>query len=276
MISKKESPKILRKKLLRTIEKDCNDENEVALMLSSGIDSSAILYSLLELGITVKPYTFYLENYQSKDLKGARRLSKLHNLKLTEVEIPRKKIKENILYLAKIGCTRKTQFETKIHYLHLFPKIKEKYVFWGIEADNLQGTVRSMILQSSKEPLKFNQLRQKAHKYALEVNMPIDNALAKQNGLELKSPYVNEEIYKFYMQFDWQYLNKPYNKWILINAFKDYFEQDGYRKHLDMQQASAMKEYCATLVNDKDLNPENRKRINEAYKDLYRKYNEVK
>ena len=241
-------------------------------MLSGGIDSSSILYGLLELGIKPHCYSFYLENYESKDLKSARRLTKKHNLKLTEVMIPRQTIKKNLIYLSKIGCTRKTQFETKIHSLYLFPQVQEPILFAGIEADNMQGTVRSMILQSSKDPQKFRELRQKAYKYATEINLPIDYQLAKENGFKLVYPFVNKEIYDFYLQFDWQYLNKPYEKWILLNAFNKYFAEDGYRRHCDMQQNSMMKDYCQTLITDKEINPNNRKRINEAYKDLNKKY----
>lgn len=74
MINKKEASKILRKKLLKIIEKESNGTDKVGLMLSGGIDSSSILYSLLELNKKVHCYTFYLQNYESKDLKSARRL----------------------------------------------------------------------------------------------------------------------------------------------------------------------------------------------------------
>ncbi|WP_458454370.1 asparagine synthase-related protein [Methanobrevibacter sp.] len=272
MSNKKEVSQKLRKLLIKIIERESNGIHKVGLMLSGGIDSSSILYSLLELNKEIHCYTFYLENYESKDLKSARRLCERYNLKLTEVQIPRESIKQNIIKLAKLGCNRKTQFETKIHYLYLFPKIEEKILFAGIEADNLQGTVRSMILQSSKNPLKFKELREKAYNYAININLPIDYELAKENGFKLNYPYVNKEIYNFYLQYNWEYLNKPYEKWILLNAFDEYFKQDGYRRHLDMQQASMMKDYCATLLNDKKINPNNRKRINEAYKDLNKKY----
>lgn len=272
MINKKEASKILHNKLIQIIGKATERYDTIGLMLSGGIDSSSILYSLIELGKTVHCYTFYLENYESNDLKSARRLSKKHNLDLTEIEIPRNTIKDNLIFLSKIGCTRKTQFETKIHYCYLFPNVKEKILLSGLEADNLQGTVRSMILQSSKDPIKFKELRKKAYDYAINTNLPIDYYLANKNGIKLFYPFVEKEIYEFYLQFDWQYLNKPYEKWILLNAFNDYFQEDGYRRHCDMQQNSMMKDYCKTLITDKEINPNNRKRINEAYKDLNKKY----
>jgi len=272
MINKKTASEILHNKLIKIVKQESEGLTDVGLMLSGGIDSSSVLYSLLEIGLKPHCYSFYLENYESKDLKSARRLTKKHNLKLTEVEIPRKTIKENLIKLAKFGCTRKTQFETKIHYLYLFPQIEEPVLFAGIEADNMQGTVRSMILQSSKDPQKFRELRQKAYHYATAINLPIDYKLAEQNGFRLIYPFANKEIYDFYLQFDWEYLNKPYEKWILLNAFNKNFQEDGYRRHSDMQQNSMMKEYCQTLITDKEINPNNRKRINEAYKDLNKKY----
>lgn len=272
MINKKTASKILHDKLIKIIGRESSGLNDIGLMLSGGIDSSSILYSLLELGIKPHCYSFYLENYESKDLKSARRLCKNYKLQLTEIEIPRNTIKDNLIKLASLGCTRKTQFETKIHYCYLFPQIKEKILFGGLEADNLQGTVRSMILQASKEPVKFKELREKAYNYGLNINYPIDYKLADQYGFKLVYPFMDKEIYEFYLQFDWQYLNKPYEKWILLNAFNKYFQKDGYRRHLDMQQGSMMKNYCSTLVDDKNINPNNRKRINEAYKDLNKKY----
>lgn len=272
MTNKKQASQELRELLIKTIERESNGEDKVGLMLSGGIDSCSVLYSLLELNKEVHCYSFYLENYESQDLKSARRLCKKHNLTLTEILIPREKIKENLIKLAKLGCSRKTQFETKIHYVYLFPQVKEHTLFAGIEADNQQGTVRSMILKSSKDPQKFKELRIKAYEYAKNKNLPIDYNLAKDNGIKLCYPFADPKIFEFYLQFDWQYLNKPYEKWILLNAFKEYFKEDGYRKHIDLQQCSSMKDYCATLVTDKEINPYNRKRINEAYKDLHKKY----
>ena len=267
-LTKTEAAKTLREKLLKTIKKSTGDFEEIGLMLSGGIDSSSILYALLDLKKKVHCYTFYLENYESPDLKSARRLCSIHNLPLTEVEIPLNSIKKNLIYLAKIGCNRKTQFETKIHYCYLFPEVKQEILLGGIEADNLQGSVRSMIFKSSKEPQKFKELRREAYEYATNINLPIDYQLAKNHDIILSYPFADREIYEFYLNFDWRYLNKPYEKWILLNAFPEYFKSDGYRRHSDMQINSSMRDHCATLVYDKDINPKGRKRINEVYKDL--------
>ena len=267
-LTKKDNAKILRQKLIQTISKQTQKNDIVGLMLSGGIDSSSILYSLLELQKDIHAYTFYLEGFESQDLKAARRLCEINNIPLTEIKIPLKTIKKNILYLSEIGCIKKTQFETKIHYLDLFPNVEERILLSGVEADNLQGTVRSMILQSSKDPQKFKRLREKAYDYAINTNLPIDYSLAENNGIQLKCPFAEKEIFDFYLQFDWQYLNKPYEKWILMNAFSEYFKKDGFRRHSDMQINSNMREYCKTLVSDNTINPKGRKRINEAYRDL--------
>ena len=46
-------------------------DNEVAVLLSSGIDSASVLFSLLEAGKKVTAYTFCLDDRVSTDLKYA-------------------------------------------------------------------------------------------------------------------------------------------------------------------------------------------------------------
>ena len=263
----------LRKLLLDSTSRCTEGHDEVALCLSGGIDSASLLYCLLELNKEITCYTFYLENYISSDLKSARRLSKKHDIPLVEVEIPRKNIKKDLITLAKYGCNKKVFFETKVHLLYLFPQIKQKLVLNGEEADMWNGNLKSVAIRGKNQEV-FNKMRLEEWDYYRDVDFKINENIAKDNGLILKSPYFDKDILNFYLQFDWYYLNKPTEKWMTLQAFKEYFKEDGYRKQSSYQKNSGMREYMGTFLFDNTINVNNRKSMMGVYMDIYKKYGE--
>lgn len=66
--------------LVNTIE-----DNEVAISLSSGIDSASILFALLECNKKVHVYSFTLEDRESRDFKVAKELANRYNLEFTPI-----------------------------------------------------------------------------------------------------------------------------------------------------------------------------------------------
>ena len=153
-MGKKRNAKKLRGIFLETVEEQVGNHDEVGLMLSGGVDSNSILYALLELDIGVSPYTFYMENYESQDLFASRNICRKYGLELTEVEIPRANVINDFKTLYKYGCHKKTQFETKIHYLYVFPKVRERLLFYGLCADSWYGLRRNVIINCRNNPSK--------------------------------------------------------------------------------------------------------------------------
>ena len=132
-MSKSEVAKRFKQILINSTHRQIGETKKVGLLLSGGIDSLGVAYCLQELDREIHPYTFYLENNESQDLKASRKISKIFGWDLTEVMIPRETVKEDIITLAKhYNCVRKVAFETNIHLLHTFPQVKEKVLCNGL------------------------------------------------------------------------------------------------------------------------------------------------
>ena len=58
----------------------------------------------------------------------------------------------------------------------------------------------------------------------------------------------------------------------MINAFDEYFKQDGVRKHKNFQIASGMREYCKTLLDDPQININKKNSPIGLYNDLMRRW----
>lgn len=271
-LDKKKSAEQLREIFVESVKSKADNKKKVGLMLSGGIDSTSILYSLMELDINITPYTFYMEDYVSKDLLSSRKICEEYSLKLIEAEVPKDNILMDFERLFHYGCHKKTQFETRIHYLYLFPKVKEKILLYGLGADTLYGMRKNVIIRGRNNPTEFNNIRGESYEYLVNVDLELDQRIADEWGFTIKDPYMDRNVYDFFIQFDWQYLNKPYQKWIMLNAFSEYYEKDGYRKHLNFQIASGMRDYCATFVEDESVNVNSKKSVVGVYNDLMRKW----
>ena len=77
----------MRKIMNNFLENEIKDKDSVAILFSGGLDSLSILLSCLDIGVKPTLYTFYLETYESSDIKSARRIADLFGLNLIEVPI---------------------------------------------------------------------------------------------------------------------------------------------------------------------------------------------
>ena len=270
---KKQKSDELKQIFINVIKKQLGDDSNVGLMLSGGIDSASILYALFELDVNVHPYTFYLEGYESNDLISSQKLADKYDLDLTIVEIPTDTILSDFKKLYQYGCYKKTHFETKIHYLHLSSKVKESLLFYGVNADYWYGLIMNMVVNGRDNPQKFNMLREKRWGEHHSTEYKLDKIIMNQyNKIKLIDPYACKEVYDYFMQFDWEFLNKPYSKWMIVEAFKEYFVNDGCRKHSNFQIESGMREHCKKFVDDPNINVNNKKSPVGVYNDLMKKW----
>lgn len=273
--TRKENAKLFHDLLIKSINQQCQEYKDIGIMLSGGIDSNSILYGLLELKKNVTAYTFYLEGYKSKDLEMAKKICKNLKIKHIPCKIPVENIKTDIINFIKTFHThRKTFIETKIHYPYLFEKVKQPILMGGEESDMWNGNLRWIILKGANKSHKiFNQIRLEEWDFYRDVDFKINKQQAKKYDFELQSPYYNKELLDFYLQFNWQYLNKPYEKWIILNGFKFYFKLNGYNPQLSFQKGSGMSDYCQNiLLKDKSFNFNNRTDIKWVYYDYYKKF----
>ena len=72
------------KEILESEAKQYKD-NSVGVLLSAGVDSQSVLFSLLSVGNKPVVYSFTLDNHESKDYLKAKEVARKFNLKFVPI-----------------------------------------------------------------------------------------------------------------------------------------------------------------------------------------------
>lgn len=266
------------KKIINNIfEKTIEDKSNVALLFSGGTDSLTCLFSLMEIGIKPTLYSFHLEHTVHKDIEISKQVAEYYNLPHKIVEIKRNliQLKNDVKYLVRtFNITRKTNVQCTYPFLHVLPEIKEKWVVSGLCADDLYGTAKSVAIKASKDKSVFDQIRSKTlSNINSSAYRSIKELVEDVHGKKFLTPYRHPEIVNYFMRFSWEELNKPKQKQIAHESYKEYFNrQNIYRKNTNLQVGSKIREWHSELVNT-DLNKNERHRVDEIYKDIWKESN---
>lgn len=270
---------MLKQLLKKNIKEAIQDEKNIALLFSGGTDSLTCLFSMLEINIKPTLYTFFLEGFPNKDVEYSEKVASYYNLKHIVIEIPYnvKMLEEDVSYITtNLPVDRKTNVQCAFPFLYVIPKISEEVIVSGLCADDLYGTSKSVAIKASKDKEIFDAIREKAY---INLNssayLPIKVLIENKYKKKLIAPYKSKEIYDYFMSFSWGELNKPKQKQIAIDSFSNYYEnQIIYRKNSNLQVESKIREYHDEIINGK-LNKNNRKRVDEIYKDLIKDANQL-
>jgi len=261
------------KKLLEeVISEDLKGQKEVALLFSGGVDSTSIGFALTDLGIKVSAYTFQMGEWESRDMKHAIKTAGLMNWNLTKIKVPVDFLEEKFIELAsKWKCKKKTQFECTLPFLYVIPKIKENLIYSGIAADGHFGLSRKAMVYYKYPHSVFNQFRRDYFGASNPAGQIQQKALIEEYGKRQSAPYLDKRIYDYFIQYDWDQLNKPKQKMPILKAYPDYFQQVGRRNHENLQLISGADKICESLLQTK-LNKKKRIRTMDLYRDLVSEY----
>lgn len=182
---------------------------KVALCLSGGIDSVALLSLLLENKKKVVIYSFTLEDYESFDFITAKELSERFNCEFNPVYLPIDigVLKKDILRLhTDYNCRKKTEYECVWPFLYIYPAIKEKVIVTGLGAEGHFGTTKKGALHYHDDLDGFrdtffgnkNVSQQYQHK-----------KLCAENKKVSYFPFLTEEIRNYFRGKTWEEVNKP-------------------------------------------------------------------
>ena len=260
------------RQLLLARAKELDHDGKSAVALSGGVDSATVLFALLEIGSRPKCYTFYVKGYESPDLISARSLTKHFGVDLVEVEIPSDadSIYADILHgFGYSQYLKKTIVQTMVPWKYICPAVDGPRIITGLGQDLFYGLSRdaSVMLHKDGELAVF--------KYrAVDMTHSVKNSdgncmlyCREAFGKELCALYETVPISDFFRKFTLASLQKPYEKWVTVEAFKDYFGQGKfYRKHLNYQM-SGIKQFHDSLLRSK-YNTRNSKAIIALYRDV--------
>jgi len=265
-------------KLLQTeIEKQSSDK-EVAVLLSGGVDSLSVAFAAQRLGKTINAYTFHLKGQPSYDSIKAQQISIKNNWYCRVIEVPTDNLEEDFIYLAKeIKCVKKTHFECCYPFIHLYPQIKEREVLSGWAADGYYGISKKAILHygPGKPKSKFDEFRNTYFDKQNQAGYIWHNRVAEMNNKKFITPYLTENVKQYFYNMSWLKLNKPTQKHHVRKAFKKEFMNTGVKKHINLQLGSGVDKLFETLLNNKKINTNNRKRVMDICRDWSIKVNKI-
>lgn len=259
---------MIRELLQKEIEKSSSDK-EVAILLSGGVDSLSVLFAATRIGKLIKPYTFRLKGSSTYDTDKAVEVAKQLGLKCKVIDVPTNNLEQDFKRLAKdIGCKKKTHFECCFPFLYVYPEIKEKEVLSGWAADGYYGISKKAILHytKGKPKSKFDEFRDIYFSENNRAGYIWHNRVAELNNKKFITPYLSDSVKKFFYEKDWYELNEPFQKHHVVNAF-DEFKNFKFKKHINLQLGSGVDKLFETLIDNKNINLKNRKRVMDICRD---------
>ena len=221
----------LRDLFNKRIEK-IDPNKEAALALSGGTDSMTALLAMIDTGRHPRCYTFYMSGIISKDLLSARHACKYFGLDLTEIAVPSDidtmyaDIKRVIPLCENV---KKTIVQCMIPWLYIYPAIKEEIIISGMGGDDFYATQRKLRVRYHREGDKSILNDRKWYGDDLRFSEANIIRLADKYGKKHIDFYADENdksIEAFLLQYSFDAINKPFDKYPSVVAYADYYEAE--------------------------------------------------
>ncbi len=244
-------------------------DDEVAVLLSGGVDSLSTAFAANRLGKKITAYTFHLEGQPTYDSQKAVEVAEKFNWNYKVVVVPTDKIEDDFFRLAKeILCKKKTHFECCFPFLYVYPEIKEKAVISGWAADGYYGISKKAILHytKGKTKQKFDEFRDNYFDYYNQAGYLWHERIARNNDKQLITPYLSFRVKDYFYNKDWYELNEPFQKHNVVNSF-DEFKKFKFKKHINLQLGAGIDKLFETLLDNRKVNFKNRKRVMDICRD---------
>ena len=239
-------------------------DDDVAVLLSGGVDSISVALAAQSLGKNIHAYSFYLDNYENYDYNKAYEISKVHGWKFTGIVIDTSKLEEDWYRLVELGCKKKTHYECVYPFMYVYPKIKEKYVLSGWAADGYFGVSKKALINYKHTKEKFDEFRDNYFLPENQAGYLWHKKISDKYDKIFITPYLTKKVRDYFYSMDWYELNEPYQKHHVrtaVNIDKD------VKKHLNLQLESGVNVLFETLLNNRKINFKNRNRMLDVYSD---------
>ena len=257
---------MIDKILISEVEKLVPDD-EVAVLLSGGVDSISVAFAAERLGKKITAYSFRLDNHESYDYNKAKDIAQMRDWTFMGITIDTNMLINDFHALVQLGCKKKTQFECTYPFLHIYPEIKQQYVLSGWAADGYYGLSKKAMIHYKGD--NFNEFRDDYFKEENQAGYIWHNKVAEMNNKKLITPYLTAAVKEFFYRHNHEQLNKPFQKHHVRNAFYEFNEIEKVDNHLNLQIGSGITKLFGKLLNNKDINFKNRTRMLDVYRDWH-------
>ena len=246
------------------------------LIFSGGVDSSTILFGLLELKDhkDIRAYNFRYGNTVSKDNIYAKRICDKFDVKLKFVDVPsdlETTIQDIKLVYSKTHKLLKTHIQVGIPFMYLCERIHDDgfdHAITGLGADTILGTSKNACIQYHKNG------NQGFYQYRLKDSLNPNSSelscikIAKFYGINLCNIYRDSKISEFLLSKTFDEIHKPRQKQILLDLFPNIWkENDFYRTNSNLQIASGIRDNHKKLL-DSEINKNHRISEIKLYQDI--------
>ena len=259
-------------KIIMKLIDEQSQEKDVAVLLSGGVDSISVSFAAHRLGKTLHCYSFYVNGKPSKDFLNAESTAKAFNWNFTAIDVPVDNIEKDFFTLIhQYKCEKKTQVECTWPFLYIYPRIEQKELLTGWGADGWYGVSKKAHIHYKEPKEKFDEFRNAYFGVKNPVGIRQQEQLAREYNIKWIAPYFpypqNQKVKNFMMKYDWYEMNTPKQKQKIRESFAKEFEKSKARIHENLQLAAGIPDYFEKLLDNKEINFYNRKRIMDVIRD---------
>ena len=254
-------------KLLENEISKVSDSNEVAVLLSGGVDSISVAFAAQRLGKTIHAYSFCLDTHESYDYMKAKEIADICKWKFTGIKVPTNNLVEDFHKLVELDCKKKTHFECVYPFLYVYPEIKETVVLSGWAADGYYGISKKAMIHFKHTQELFDKFRDNYFRPDMCAGYNWHKKVADMHNKKFITPYLTDSVKNFFYSKSWEELNIPTQKHHVRDAFHEFKLIGNVKKHLNLQIDCGIIELFETIINNKEINFKGRKRIMDICRD---------
>jgi asparagine synthetase B (glutamine-hydrolysing) len=244
-------------------------DGSFAVLLSSGLDSHAVFFSLLALKKKVTVYSFTLDDRESRDFKIARETARIYGVPFKPIYLPTDidVIKRDLLHVVNdIGANGKAAIECiwALHYA--VRSVKEKYIVSGLAADLFFVLSKKGCMHYKDCPDDYRIPRFKSVKGPTSQTSKL-KAYSKHNGKIWLSPWLSNAMMAEFKGTSWDDVNKPKQKQPLRTQYAKFIAMTRVYNHTDLQlgDSGIAEQFKRLLTDTKDWNRWNYKSLSGIY-----------
>lgn len=246
----------IRLRLTKGLEK--HKDEPLAILLSSGLDSNAVLFSALELGMKPHIYSFTLDDREARDFRIARQTAETFGLKFTPIYLPTdlKKVKKGLISTVKeLDASGKSAIECLYAFKYAIDHIKEKNIVSGLAAD-------IYFVLSKKGCMHYKDC---ADDYRIPRHATVKGptsqtsklrAYCKKKGKRWLSPWLTDQMMDEFRGTSWDDVNKPKQKNPIHVQYPEFLAHAKTYQHTNLQLGdSGISALFTQLLDDPEWNP---------------------